>query len=271
MIEAKFESAHTIKKVLDAIKGLLAEVNFEANSDGFKLEAMDSSRVALVSVRFTPDSCVQFYCEHPTLLRFELAPLQEIIDWTADNDSITFRVNREDTTSLHVICEAQNVDRVAIYTLKDGDTDPVKIGIPDRQYDAVIKLPSDELSRIVQNMSQLSDSVLIEVNNIGLRFVSEGKKTRASILLKPSVGWKDEWNEGDENRVEESEPLGVTIEVKQSVSLRCSLEYLASFTKSSPLCRTAVLMMKRDMPLLVQYDFKVGKIEYYLAPLLANA
>ncbi|KAI0823244.1 proliferating cell nuclear antigen, C-terminal domain-containing protein, partial [Trametes gibbosa] len=78
-------------------------------------------------------------------------------------------------------------DRIAVYDMKLMDIDADTLGIPDTEYDASVTMPSPEFSRIVRDLSQLGESVRIEVSKEGIRFISEGEAANGNILLKQSA------------------------------------------------------------------------------------
>ncbi|KAK6906235.1 proliferating cell nuclear antigen (pcna) [Kwoniella mangroviensis CBS 8507] len=63
-----------------------------------------------------------------------------------------------------------------------------------------------------------------------------------------------------------SEDIGVSIILEKQVSLTFSLKYLTNFAKSAPLAREVSLHMSNDVPLLVQFDFEQGTLQFFLAP-----
>ena len=50
MFEATLREASTLKRIVEAIKDLVTDVNIDATPQGISLQAMDSSHVALVSL-----------------------------------------------------------------------------------------------------------------------------------------------------------------------------------------------------------------------------
>lgn len=60
--------------------------------------------------------------------------------------------------------------------------------------------------------------------------------------------------------------VGVSIILEKQVSLTFSLKYLSNFAKSAPLAREVSLNMSNDVPLLVQFDFEQGTLQFFLAP-----
>ena len=59
---------------------------------------------------------------------------------------------------------------------------------------------------------------------------------------------------------------GVSIILEKQVSLTFSLKYLSNFAKSAPLAKEVSLNMSNDVPLLVQFDFEQGTLQFFLAP-----
>ena len=74
MFEARLNQGSILKKVLDSIKDLVTDANFEADPmDGFKLQAMDSSHVSLVSLKLHSDGFAHFRCDRPLTMGMNLA------------------------------------------------------------------------------------------------------------------------------------------------------------------------------------------------------
>lgn len=94
--------------------------------------------------------------------------------------------------------------------MKLMDIDSDTLGIPDTDYDARVTMPSAELTRIVRDLSQLGESVRIEVSKDGVRFVSDGEAANGSVLLKQTEGAARRWEnygkaEADDDDEEDGE------------------------------------------------------------------
>ena len=73
MFEARIKQGAVLKKVLDSVKDLVTDANFEADPvEGFKLQAMDSSHVSLVSLKLHADGFEHYRCDRA---RNRYAPL----------------------------------------------------------------------------------------------------------------------------------------------------------------------------------------------------
>ena len=55
MFEAKLTEGHILKRIVEAIKDLVNEINLDVTSSGISLQAMDTSHVALVSLSLSSE------------------------------------------------------------------------------------------------------------------------------------------------------------------------------------------------------------------------
>ncbi|KAJ7604582.1 proliferating cell nuclear antigen, N-terminal domain-containing protein [Mycena polygramma] len=183
MLEAKLAEAGTLKKLLDAIKELVTDANFECNEEGLTLQAMDNSHVALVAVYLEAAGFKRYRCDRPMPLGVNLTSLTKVLKCAKDDDECTLKA-ADEADVLNLVYEAKNSDRIAEYDMKLMDIDSDTLGIPDTDYDAEVVMPSAEFARIVRDLGALGESVRIEVSKEGVRFASEGESANGSILLK---------------------------------------------------------------------------------------
>lgn len=185
MLEARLEQAALLKKLLDSIKELVSDANFECAEEGIKLQAMDNSHVALVSVDLTADGFKKYRCDRPMPLGVNLNSLSKVLKCAKDDDQVTLKAG-DNNDVLNLLYESPSTDRIAEYEMKLMDIDVDALGIPDTDYDASIIMSSGEFARIVRDLSNLGESVKIEVTKEGVRFSSEGDAANGNVLLKHS-------------------------------------------------------------------------------------
>ncbi|PRQ72394.1 Proliferating cell nuclear antigen, N-terminal domain-domain containing protein [Rhodotorula toruloides] len=185
MLEAKLEQAELLKKILDAVKELVTDANFDCSDEGIKLQAMDNSHVALVSLNLAKTGFSEYRCDRDMSLGVSLASLQKIVKCAGNNDILTLRAD-ESVDVLALLFEAKHADRVGEYEMKLMDIDQEHLGIPDTVYDAEIDLPATEFARIIRDLKELGESVKIEVSKEGVRFSADGDIGTASVTLKPT-------------------------------------------------------------------------------------
>ncbi|PWN94757.1 putative proliferating cell nuclear antigen [Tilletiopsis washingtonensis] len=286
MLEARMAQASTLKKVLDAVKDLITDANFDCNEDGIRMQAMDNSHVALSSIELRREGFEPYRCDRPMSIGISLAALTKIVRSADNNDTLTMR-KADDGDSLGLMFESTKSDRVAEYDMKLMDIDSEHLGIPDTSYDAVVKMSSSEYARICRDLSVVGESVKIDVSKDGVGFSSEGEVGAAKLTLKQGAGSAVHANDDDEEEEdEESKPKGkkrkagaasgaeesvpVEIQLQQSVSLTFSLKYLSLFAKAAPLCKGVALHMSNEVPLLCEFAFEDGHVRFYLAPKLSE-
>ena len=63
MFESRLTQGSLMKKVVDAVKDLVTDANFDSSSAGFQLQAMDNSHVSLVSMQLRADGFDHYRCD----------------------------------------------------------------------------------------------------------------------------------------------------------------------------------------------------------------
>lgn len=65
MFEARLLQGQLLKKIIEAIKDLVTDANFDATENDFSLQAMDSSHVSLVALKLEKDGFEHYRCDKP--------------------------------------------------------------------------------------------------------------------------------------------------------------------------------------------------------------
>ncbi|KAH8818687.1 proliferating cell nuclear antigen, N-terminal domain-containing protein [Flagelloscypha sp. PMI_526] len=187
MFEAKLQEASMFKKLLDSVKELVTDANFQCEEEGINLQAMDNSHVALVSVKLKRSGFAKYRCDRAVPLGMNLGSLTKVMKCAKDDDTVQLHATDE-ADVLNLTFEARSADRISQYDLKLMDIDSETLGIPDTEYEAIVTMPSAEFSRIVRDLTQLGESVRIEVAKDGVRFAAEGESANGNVFLKPTSG-----------------------------------------------------------------------------------
>ena len=162
---------------------------------------MDNSHVALVAVNLDADGFDSFRCDRPMPLGVNLGSLTKVLKCAKDDDMVTLKAT-DNGDILNLIYEAKSwpisiflpslinrprlldSDRIAEYDMKLMDIDTDALGIPDTEYEARVTMSAVEFGRICRDLSQLGESVRIEVSKEGVRFASDGEAANGNVLLK---------------------------------------------------------------------------------------
>ncbi|KAK0733507.1 proliferating cell nuclear antigen, N-terminal domain-containing protein [Lasiosphaeria miniovina] len=257
MLEARLEQASVLKKVVDAIKDLVQDCNFDCNDSGIALQAMDNSHVALVSLMLKTETFSPFRCDRNIALGVNLTSLTKVLRAAQNEDILTLKA--EDAPDvLNLIFESSENDRISEYDLKLMDIDQEHLGIPETEYSATVSMPSSEFKRITTDLMAMSESVTIEANKDGIKFSSQGDIGNGSVTLRQHT---------NVDKPAES----IEIELNEPVALTFSLKYLVNFCKASGLSTTVKICLSNEIPLLVEYTLAGSSfLRFYLAPKIGD-
>merc|ERR1711979_73556 len=251
---AHLQHAAILRKVVDAMKDLCKDVNFDCSEKGLQVQSMDSSHVALVSLLLRESAFSEFKCERPTSLGMNVDSLGKILKMCGQTWALKLKwQNEADTVTFQ--CEGGEDDRIADFDLKLMQIESEHMEIPEQHYKVVAKLPSAEFQKICRDLKEFGETMQVSASKEGIKFSVAGDIGAGNVMLKPRDAEKPEDR--------------VTLTVHEPVTATFALRYLVTFSKAAPLCGTVELGLAPDAPLLVKYDLETrdnGFMQFYLAP-----
>jgi len=253
MFEARLVQGNLLKKVLESLKDLLNEATWDCADTGIQLQAMDNSHVSLVSVLLRADGFDKFRCDRQLSMGMNLTSMSKILRCAANDDIITIKA-QDQADTVNFMFESPNQEKVSDYEMKLMNLDQEHLGIPETDYAAVIKMPAAEFQRVIKDLSQFGESVVISCTKEGVKFSAAGDIGVGNIKLAQTANV-------------DKEEEAVTIDMQEPVTLTFACRYLNMFTKASVLAPQVTLSMSPEVPLVVEYKIgDIGHIRYYLAP-----
>ncbi|KAK9845702.1 hypothetical protein WJX81_000064 [Elliptochloris bilobata] len=253
MFEARLTQGGLLKKLLDAVKDLVTDGNFDCSTTGFGLQAMDTSHVSLVSMMLRSDGFDHYRCDRNISMGMNLANMAKMLKCANDKDIVTMKAEDQGDT-ITFMFESENQERISDFELKLMDIDSEQLGIPDTEYTATVRMPSSEFQRICKDLASIGDTVLISVTKDGVKFSTSGDIGSANITIRQSTSA----DKPEDNTL---------IDMQEPVALTFALRYLNSFAKATPLSPTVTLSMSKELPVVVEYRISdIGHISFYLAP-----
>eukprot|EP00736_Rhodelphis_marinus_P013334 Rmarinus@m.29306 len=253
MFEARLVQGQLLKKIMDSIKDLVSEGNFDVSRTGIALQAMDASHVSLCALLLRSDGFDQFRADRNKTLGINIGSMSKMLKCAGNEDVVTMRADDHGDT-VTFIFESEKDKRVSEFDLKLVDIDTEQLGIPETEYSAVVTMPSSEFQRICTVLAVVGDAVQVIVTKEGIKFSTKGDSCNVNI----SIG-KNESPEKDED--------AVTVDLTEPVCLSFALRYLNFFTKASPLSSQVSISLAKGVPLMVEYKIEdMGYVRYYLAP-----
>jgi len=253
MFEARLVQGNILKKILESVRDLLRQATWDCSDTGIQLQAMDTSHVSLVSINLDSEGFDKFRCERQVSMGMDLDSMAKILRCSSKDDTVVIRA-QDQPDKVTFIFESPTQERVSEYEMKLMNIEEEHLGIPDTEYAVVVKMPSAEFQRVVRDLSQFGDSVVISCTKEGIMFSVKGDLGSGNIKLAQTAR-------------DDKEEEAVTIEMQEPVTLTFAFRYLNMFTKATSLSSQVILSMSPDIPLMVEYKIaKLGYIRYYLAP-----
>ncbi|PWY82848.1 proliferating cell nuclear antigen [Aspergillus heteromorphus CBS 117.55] len=256
MLEARLEQASLLKRVVDAVKDLVQDCNFDCNDSGISLQAMDNSHVALVSMMLKAEGFSPYRCDRNIALGINLSSLTKVLRAAQNEDILTLKAE-DSPDAVNLMFESAETDRLSEYDIKLMDIDQEHLAIPETEYAATVEMPAAEFQRICRDLNALSESVVIEATKEGVKFSCQGDIGSGSVTVRSHTNVE----KPDQN---------VTIDLTEPVALTFSLKYLVNFCKATSLSSKVLLCLSQEVPLLVEYGLGSGHLRFYLAPKIGD-
>ncbi|KAL8257507.1 hypothetical protein R6Q59_029548 [Mikania micrantha] len=253
MLELRLVQGSLLKKVMESIKDLVNDANFDCSATGFSLQAMDSSHVALVSLLLRSEGFEHYRCDRNLSMGMNISNMAKMLRCAGNDDIVTIKAD-DGGDCVTFMFESPNQDKIADFEMKLMDIDSEHLGIPEAEYEAIVRMPSSEFARICKDLSTIGDTVVISVTKEGVKFSTKGDIGTANIVCRQNTS------------VDKPEEATI-IEMETPVSLTFALRYMNSFTKATPLASQVTVSMSSELPIVVEYKIaEMGYLRFYLAP-----
>ena len=252
ILEIQTVQAAAFRILIEALKEILTDANFEFDSTGMKIVAMDSSHTVLVHLRLHSQNFETYNCNKDKLiLGINLINLYKLMKIMGNNDTLSLKVEDEDQSMLHIIIENSEKNTITKFKLNLMDLHEENIEVPPPSFESVITMPSIDFQKICRDMHNLADD--IEIKSIGkqLIFACKGQFAQQETSIGSSTnGLSFIQNNSDK--------------IVQGIY---ALKHLVLFSKCTNLCTSVELYLKNDFPLIIKYIVaSLGEIKLCLAP-----
>merc|ERR1712065_88743 len=93
MFEARLDQASLMKKIIEALKDLVTDANWDVGDSGISLQAMDSSHVSLVALLLRAEGFSKFRADRNLALGINMESMAKIMKCAANTDVLTMRAD----------------------------------------------------------------------------------------------------------------------------------------------------------------------------------
>eukprot|EP00359_Climacostomum_virens_P004744 CAMPEP_0204908362 /NCGR_PEP_ID=MMETSP1397-20131031/7322_1 /ASSEMBLY_ACC=CAM_ASM_000891 /TAXON_ID=49980 /ORGANISM="Climacostomum Climacostomum virens, Strain Stock W-24" /LENGTH=209 /DNA_ID=CAMNT_0052077847 /DNA_START=35 /DNA_END=661 /DNA_ORIENTATION=- len=179
-----------LKKIIEAIKEVVTDVNFQVTHEGLHMQAMDSSHVALVSLILRSSEFAEYRCDRPQTLGISIGSLAKILKLAGNDDAISLKA--EDEASVLTLIFEASESRMSEFSLNLLMFDSEHLGVPSQDYPAVVDFSSSEFARICRELLTITDTLEITVSKDNITFSVDGDIGTGSVILRHNDSSKAE-------------------------------------------------------------------------------
>merc|ERR1711990_345172 len=252
MLEARITQGSLLKKLIEAVKDLVTEANFDCSASGIALQAMDSSHVSLVAMQLKSDGFEHYRCDRDMSIGMNMASLSKILKCANNDDVITIKAE-DDAEVVTFMFESPNQEKISDFEMKLMVIDSEHLGIPETEYSGEVTMPSGEFQKICRDLTTFGDTATIAASKEGVKFSVAGDIGTGNVTIRQNAS-----AEKDQQTL---------IELQEPVSLTFALRYLNFFTKAAPMSESVSLSLSKEVPLATEFAVgEMGHLRYYLAP-----
>lgn len=104
-MEGRLPQGQLLKKVFDAIKEMVSDVNLECSETGISVQAMDASHVSLVMLDLKLGAFDHYRCSRVRSLGLNMAQVAKVFKLCGNDDQVIIR-NDEDSKNVSFIFES---------------------------------------------------------------------------------------------------------------------------------------------------------------------
>jgi len=175
---AKTASSSEWKAIAAAVKTLVEEATFEANSEGLTFRAMDPSHVALVDLAMPNSSFASFECDKPFKFSVRVEDLVKLIARSDSKDSVEISSTEEDAIAVKLSDGYKREFTIHLIESTAGSAP-----LPKLEFDTKASLTKAILEKVLGDISVVSDQVTIQASKERLTFSGKSDVGKAEINL----------------------------------------------------------------------------------------
>ena len=245
IFHCKTVQTNAIRILFEALKNILADINFKADSNGLKLTTIDGTEKAIINIFLRSDKFEEYICETSVNIGINLISFFKILKGIKNTDTISFTIYKDESEYIYI--STTNTDKRCKNTSKVKllDMDEKIYNIPDIDFESFITMPSSDFQGYVSELAVLSNKINIKRSDNQLTLSVKGDFAEQTIII-------NETNSDVVSTFQQGE---------------FNIKFIQLFTKSTNLCSTVEIYLKTDFPLTIVYNVaNLGQIKYCLAP-----
>jgi proliferating cell nuclear antigen PCNA len=245
MFKAVTKDPRLLRDSIDTISQLIDDGLFKLKKDGIELIASDRAMVSFVDFKLKASSFDEYECDKDSAIGLNLLNFLTVLKRIALNDKLILSLDEKEN-KLEVILEGDSKRRFAIPLIEISREDLPQID--QLQFSADAEIRSDIFEQGVNDADIIADSVIIELSPDNLKMFAEGNSSKSELNL------------------EKGNNALISLNAKEKVHSRYSLEYLKKMIKGSKIADKTRILIGKDFPLKIEFKGENAFLNMVLAP-----
>jgi proliferating cell nuclear antigen len=250
MFLAKTATASEWRAVSAAVKTLVEEATFDANSEGLKFRAMDPSHVALVDLEWPVAAWTNYECDRPFKFSVRVEDLTKLVSRAEPKDSVEISSGEDDSISVRFSNGYKREFNIHLI-----ESTASSAPLPKLELDTKATMTKTILEKVLGDISVVSDQVTIQATNDKITFSGKSDVGRAEISLAK--------NDADV----------LALQSKMESKATYSIDYISGILKAlGGVADTVEMEYSTKKPILLHLKLNDlgAKISYFLAPRVSD-
>ena len=256
MFEARILKGKNLKRLIESIKELVTDANFDCSSAGVSLQAMDSNHVSLVALLLKAEGFEHYRADRNISLGINLSSMSKILKCSDDDDIITLKAE-DSGDSVTFMFESPKQTRISHFS---SQTHGHRQRAPRHTHHRVQVRRTHAQRRVQAHRGR--------DRNHRRHSPHQRQQGRRQVRSQRRHGHRQHRVQAERGSGRGRGRADTDQDGGGGQSLTFALRYLNSFAKATPLAKSVSLKMSPDVPLVVEYQMEedMGHIRYYLAP-----
>ena len=250
MFLARTATANEWKAIAAAVKTLVEEATFEANSEGLTFRAMDPSHVALVDLTLPNSSFTAFECSKPFKFSVRVEDLVKLIARADSKDTVEIKNSEDDAIGVTF----QNGYKRE-FTIHLIESTAASAPLPKLEFETKATMTKTIMEKVLGDMSVVADQVTIQATGDKITFSGKSDVGKAEVVLAK--------NDADVLKLESTADSKATF----------SIEYINSILKAmGGVADTVEMEYSTKKPIKMNFALNAqgARLQFFLAPRVSD-
>ncbi len=239
-MKLKTIQASAIRTLFEVLKDIINDVNIVFDENGISMSTLDTAHVTFINMVMNADNFEKYECASRTLAGINLLNTFKIMKTITNSDTLSMSIDSSEIMDINI--ENESKKTTTKFKLKLLDINDEVYETPAINMDSVTIIPSASFQRIIRDMANIADNVIIKRYENKLAFICDGDFAQQETIF------------------ECPETIDDVIEYPYS------LKYIHIFTKATSICSNIEVMQSKSGPIAFKYSIaNLGDITFFLA------